>query len=151
MIDPCYRLNFSLCCYSETSSILYWGKFKDEFNMYFKFLENVSQSLPSLEWCTDKRTVADEKLTAALPLNTLAQPDAAAKHTHTSAQRVHTLYTREETDLFVLANKFTLSSPNVCLLNYKLRKRPEKVSAGLTAFLFFFLVPRGFLVFSMTA
>lgn len=54
-----------------------------------------------------------------MPLNTLAQPDAAAKHTHT-APNVYTLYTREETDLFVLANKFTLGSLNVCLLNYKL-------------------------------
>lgn len=62
--------------------------------MNLEFLENVCQFLPSLRWCTDKRAEADEMLTAALPLNTLAQPDAAIKHTHT-AHTVYAHYTRE--------------------------------------------------------
>lgn len=49
-------------------------------------------------------------LTAALPLNTLAQPNAAAGTTHTPTQQLRALHTREETDLFVLANKFTPTS-----------------------------------------
>lgn len=60
-------------------------------------------SLASLKWRADKSVAAAEALTAALPLNTLAQHDAAAKHTHT----LHTLHNREETDRFVLADKFS--------------------------------------------
>lgn len=86
--------------------------------MNLEFLEKAYQFLPSLEWCSDKSSEADETLTATLPLNTLAQPDTAAKtHPH-STHRLHKLHTGEETDLFVLANKFTPTSPNISPLSH---------------------------------
>lgn len=86
--------------------------------MNLEFLENVCQVLPSLLRYVDKRDEADEMLTAALPLNTLAQPNAAAQtHPH-STHWLCTLHTREETDLFVLANKFTPSRTDIGLFNH---------------------------------
>lgn len=73
--------------------------------MNFKFLENVCQILPSLRWCVDKRGEADEMLTAALPLNTLAQPDAAAKHTNTAhTDCAHYTLERKQICLCLLTN-----------------------------------------------
>lgn len=92
--------------------------------MNLEFLENVCQVLPSLLRYADKRDEADEMLTAALPLNTLAQPNAAAQtHPH-STHWLCTLHTREETDLFVLANKFTPTSTDSRLSH--VTHRPQK-------------------------
>lgn len=105
-----------------------------------------ANSFLPLGWCIDKRAEADEMLTAALPLNTLAQPDAAAKHTHTA--HTDTLHTREETDLFVLANKFTPTSPNTRLLNHKLYTEARKMSLWRThRFLILLFGAAGFLGF----
>ena len=124
--------------------------------MNSEFLENVWPFLLSLVWCTDKRAAADEMLTAALPLNTLAQPDAAAKHTHTATHTdcAHHTPERKQICLCLLTN----SHPPAQTVAYSITNRtlrPWKKTPwacdGLTAFLFFFLVPRGFLAFSMTA
>ena len=74
--------------------------------MNLEFLETVCQFLPSLERCADKRVEADEMLTTDLPLNTLAQPDTAAKHTHAahSVVRVHYTLERKQICLCLLTN-----------------------------------------------
>lgn len=97
--------------------------------MNLEFLENVCQFLPSLEWCTDKRAEADEMLTAALPLNTLAQPDAAAKHTHT-AHTDYTPYTLERKQIcFCLLTNSYSPAPTLarsiisCTLRHENAKR----------------------------
>lgn len=82
--------------------------------MNLEFLENVCEVLPSLVWCIDKRDEADEMLTAALPLNTLAQPDAAAKHTHTA----HTDYAH-----------YTLERKQICLCLLTNSHPPALISA----------------------
>lgn len=76
--------------------------------MNLEFLENV---LP-LVWCADKRTKAEETVTTALPLNTLAQPDATAKHTHTTHidYARHTLQ-RKQICLCLLAHSHPSARP----------------------------------------
>lgn len=55
-------------------------------------------------------------LTAALPLNTLAQPDASAKHTHTAHTTDYTLYTleRKQICLCLLTNSHPRVQTLVC-------------------------------------
>lgn len=82
--------------------------------MNLEFLENVCQVLPSLVRCVDKRDEADEMVTAALSLNTLAQPDTAAKHTHA----VHTDYAH-----------YTLERKQICLCLLTISHPPALTSA----------------------
>lgn len=115
--------------------------------MNLEFLENVCQVLPSLVWCKDKRDEADEMLTAALPLNTLAQPDAAAKHTHTAhTDCAHYTLERKQICLCLLTNSHPPALTLACSIT-SCTLRPQNAFWGTHRFLILLFGASGFLGF----
>lgn len=117
----------------------------------------LAKSLPSLVRRGDKRDKADEILTAVLPLNTLARPGAAhPRSAHMAAHYEH--HERKQICLCLLTHshppQVTLAVP-VAICKFQVWLFLLFLWRGVwiepTAFLFFFLVPLGFLAFSMTA
>lgn len=96
--------------------------------MNLEFLENVSQFLPSLDRCADKRAEADEVLTAALPLSTLAQPDAAET---TDPHRSYTHYTQERKQICLCLRTNSHHQPKTlaCSIERVVRRHPKSTTS----------------------